>query len=84
MSATVWIEADNLGSKCSSNTYLTNLLLANLTLIGNGSTANTRGIRLRAGTYAKIYNALVTGKTNNLTTETKETEEALVGEQNQF
>jgi hypothetical protein len=34
---------------------------------------------LRAGTYAKIYNALVKGKTNNLTTETAETEAALVG-----
>ncbi|MFV0402570.1 MAG: hypothetical protein ACK5KV_01165 [Bacteroides graminisolvens] len=72
------IEADNLGSNAAA-TPISQPTLANLTLIGNGSTANTRGIRLRAGTYAKIYNALVTGKTNNLTTETKETEEALVG-----
>jgi hypothetical protein len=72
------IEADNLGSNAAA-TPISQPTLANLPLIGNGSTANTRGIRLRAGTYAKIYNALVTGKTNNLTTETKETEEALVG-----
>ena len=61
------IEADNLGSNAAA-TPISQPTLANLTLIGNGSTANTRGIRLRAGTYAKIYNALVTGKTNNLTT----------------
>ena len=37
-----------------------------------------RGIRLRAGTQAKIYNALVTGKANNLTTETEQTEKFLI------
>lgn len=52
--------------------------LANLTLIGNSSETNKRGIRLRAGTQAKIYNTLVKGKANCLTTETTETEESLV------
>ena len=47
-----------------------------MTLVGNSSTANKRGIRLRAGTQAKIYNTL--GKRNRLTTETVETETALV------
>lgn len=32
----------------------------------------------RAGTQAKIYNALVTGKANNLTTETEQTEKFLI------
>ena len=72
------IEADNYDKNVTA-TPVSQPTLANLTLVGNASTTNTRGIRLRAGTYAKIYNALVKGKTNNLTTETKETEEALVG-----
>ncbi len=33
---------------------------------------------MRAGTYAKIYNTLVKGKANCLTTETVETENSLV------
>ncbi|MEG1685085.1 MAG: hypothetical protein RR319_03960 [Bacteroides sp.] len=70
------IEADNNGkdfaaSPCSFP------ILANLTLIGNSSTKNNRGIRLRAGTKVKIYNALVKGKANCLTTETIETETSL-------
>lgn len=72
------IEADNYDKNVVA-APVSQPTLANLTLVGNASTANTRGIRLRAGTYAKIYNALVKGKTNNLTTETTETEAALVG-----
>ena len=52
--------------------------LSNLTLIGNKSTAGDRGIRLREGTYAKIYNAIITGKPRCLTTETSYTEESLI------
>lgn len=52
--------------------------LSNLTLIGNNSTAGDRGIRLREGTYAKIYNAIITGKPRCLTTETSYTEESLI------
>lgn len=69
------IEADN-----SDNETLTPIscpTLANMTLIGNNSTENTRGIRLRAGTHAKIYNTYVKGKPNCLTTETAQTETAL-------
>lgn len=70
------IEADN-SSQNAASTPISNPTLANLTLVGNGSTKNTRGIRLRAGTNARIYNALVKGKPNCLTTETPETEESL-------
>lgn len=67
------IEADN-NSKNFAAEPVSFPILANLTLNGNGSTLNKRGIRLRAGTRVKLYNALVTGKINCLTTETKETE----------
>lgn len=70
------IEADN-DSKAFGATPVSSPILANLTLVGNNSTVNKRGIRLRAGTHAKIYNALVKGKANTLTTETTETETAL-------
>ncbi|WP_085536493.1 hypothetical protein [Massilibacteroides vaginae] len=70
------IEADN-DSKVFGASPVSAPVLANLTLIGNNSTVGTRGIRLRAGTQAKIYNALVDGKKNTLTTETTETETAL-------
>jgi len=71
------IEADN-NSKNFAAEPVSFPILANLTLNGNGSTLNKRGIRLRAGTRVKLYNALVTGKINCLTTETKETESSLV------
>lgn len=71
------IEADN-DSKNFTATPISAPVLANLTLVGNNSDTNKRGIRLRAGTHVKIYNALVKGKANTLTTETKETENALV------
>lgn len=50
--------------------------IANATLIGNGGTK--QGIRLRAGTQVKLYNTLVSGKGKCLTTETSQTEQALV------
>ena len=37
-------------------------VLANVTLVGNNSDENKRGIRLRAGTEVELYNAIVTGK----------------------
>ncbi|MDD3063650.1 MAG: hypothetical protein PHG27_04190 [Massilibacteroides sp.] len=70
------IEADN-DSKNFSATPVSAPVLANLTFVGNNSDINKRGIRLRAGTQVKIYNALVAGKANTLTTETTETETAL-------
>lgn len=71
------IEADN-NSKNAAATPVSAPTLANLTLIGNSSEVGKRGIRLRAGTQAKIYNTLVKGKANCLTTETAETENSLV------
>lgn len=52
-------------------------VLANVTLVGNNSDENKRGVRLRAGTEVELYNAIVTGKSNALTTETTHTEDAL-------
>lgn len=69
------MECDNNGDNFAA-TPVAHPTLANLTLIGNGG--SKQGIRLRAGTQASIYNALVTGKGMCLTTETTETEDALV------
>ena len=52
------IEADNNGDNATL-TPVSCPVLANLTLVGNNSEEGKRGIRLRAGTYAKIYNTLV-------------------------
>ena len=70
------IEADNNGDD-NAATPIAHPILANLTLIGNNSTEGTRGIRLREGTQAEIYNAIVTGKPNCLTVETEGTESSL-------
>ena len=73
------IEADNQ----DTDNYATPIAcptLSNLTLIGNGSTEGKRGIRLREGTHAKIYNTIVTGKPECLTVESKGTEEDLAAE----
>jgi hypothetical protein len=71
------IEADN-NSKDFSASPVSSPVLSNLTLVGNGSADNKRGIRLRAGTNVSIYNVLVKGKPSCLTTETVETENSLV------
>lgn len=70
------IEADNNGDNNTATPYA-HPILSNLTLIGNNSENGTRGIRLRAGTEAEIYNTLVTGKPKAVTVETQHTEEAL-------
>lgn len=69
------IEADN-NDNDNYASPISHPVLANLTLVGNNSD-NKRGIRLRAGTQAEIYNAIVTGKERALTTETEGTESAL-------
>lgn len=71
------IEADNNGDDATASPVAFPTL-SNLTLIGNQSTEGKRGIRLRAGTKVKLYNALVTGKPLCLTTETEQTENALI------
>lgn len=69
------MECDNNGNNFAA-TPVSAPVLSNLTLIGNGG--SKQGVRLRAGTQVKMYNALITGKGKCLTTETAETENALV------
>jgi hypothetical protein len=71
------IEADNNGDNFAASP-VSHPILSNLTLIGNNSADEKRGIRLRAGTQVEIYNAIVTGKSKCLTTQTAETESSLV------
>ena len=69
------MECDNNGDNFGAEP-VAHPTLANLTLIGNGS--DSQGVRLRAGTEVSLYNALISGKGMCLTTETAETENALV------
>lgn len=68
------MECDNNGTDFAA-TPVAHPILANVTLIGNGS--NSRGVRLRAGTQVELYNALISRKGLPLTVETPETENAL-------
>lgn len=70
------IEADNNGDNFGV-TPVSHPVLNHLTLVGNNSTENTRGVRLRAGTQVEISNAQITGKPKALTVETTQTETAL-------
>ena len=70
------MECDN-NSKDAMAQPISHPILSNLTLVGNNSQDEKRGIRLRAGTQVEIYNAIVKGKIKNLTTQTPETETAL-------
>lgn len=70
------IEADNNGDNFGA-TPVSHPVLNHLTLVGNNSTENTRGVRLRAGTQVEISNAQITGKPKALTVETTQTETAL-------
>ncbi|MDD6209960.1 MAG: hypothetical protein PUB21_05070 [Bacteroidales bacterium] len=71
------IEADNNATNnlATPNSYPK---LANVTLKGNGSSAENKGIRLRAGTWAKIYNTEVSGKANSIYVETNNTIESFL------
>lgn len=71
------IEADNNGDNFTA-TPVSHPILSNLSLIGNNSADEQRGIRLRAGTEAEIYNTIVVGKIKCLTTQTAETETSLL------
>ncbi len=70
------MECDNNGNNFAA-TPVAHPVLSNLTLVGDNSQNNTRGIRLRAGTQAEIYNAIITGKEKCITLETTQTEQAL-------
>ena len=71
------IEADNNDNDPKAEP-ISHPVLANVTLVGNNSADAARGVRLRAGTQAELYNVIVTGKERALTTETAETEQSLV------
>ena len=71
------MECDNNGNNFDA-TPVAHPILSNLTLVGDNSANNTRGIRLRAGTQAEIYNSIVTGKAKCITLETEQTEQSLL------
>ncbi|WP_297329881.1 hypothetical protein [uncultured Bacteroides sp.] len=71
------IEADNYENDFTA-TPIAHPTLKNLILVGNGSTENKRGVRLRRGTQVSIDNAKVCGKGNAVTLESEETENALL------
>ena len=71
------MECDNNGNNFDA-TPVAHPILSNLTLVGDNSANNTRGIRLRAGTQAEIYNSIITGKAKCITLETEQTEQALL------
>ncbi|MDR0393704.1 MAG: hypothetical protein LBH77_00950 [Tannerella sp.] len=72
------IEADNREDNFA-NVPVSNPTLSNLTLVGNNDTnKQKRGVRLRAGTRIRLYNTLVAGKPNSLTTATTETEQGFI------
>ncbi len=69
------IEADN-NSKTPDASPVSFPTLSNLTLIGHNA-EGSKGIRLRAGTFANISKALIVGKTNSMVVETVQTETSL-------
>lgn len=71
------IEADNNEDNYVA-TPVSHPVLKNLVLVGNNSSANTRGIRLRRGTEVEIDGAIVCGKSKPITLESNETETALL------
>ena len=71
------MECDNNGNNFDA-TPVAHPILSNHTLVGDNSANNTRGIRLRAGTQAEIYNSIITGKAKCITLETEQTEQALL------
>lgn len=70
------MECDNNGDDFNA-TPVAHPTLKYLTLVGNNSSENKRGIRLRAGTEATIENALVCGKPLGITAETVQSLNAL-------
>lgn len=71
------IEADNNGNNFDA-TPVAHPILANVTMVGNGSSESTHGARFRAGTQVELYNALISGKENDITIETDQTASSLV------
>ena len=70
------MECDNNGNNINA-TPVAHPTLKYVTLIGNDSQENKRGIRLRAGTEVTLEHALVCGKSQSITVETDPTVNAL-------
>lgn len=70
------MECDNNGDDFNA-TPVAHPFISNVTLIGNNSSDNKRGIRLRAGTQVTLENALVCGKSKGISVETVQTRQAL-------
>ena len=70
------MECDNNGDDFNA-TPVAHPTLKYVTLVGNNSEDNKRGIRLRAGTEVSIENALVCGKPQGISAETTQTLNAL-------
>lgn len=76
-------ECDNNGKAIEAEP-VANPTLDHVTLIGNGSSENKRGIRLRAGTFASFSNTLVCGKENPITFETDPTLQSFIDGTSKF
>ena len=66
------MECDNNGDN-NDATPVANPTIRYATFIGNNSTENHRGLRLREGTYVNLSNALVCGKPDPVTLDTPQT-----------
>ena len=66
------MECDNNGDN-NDATPVANPTIRYATFIGNNSTENHRGLRLREGTYVNLSNALVCGKPDPITLDTPPT-----------
>ena len=70
------MECDNNGDNVVAEPF-SHPNLSYVTLIGNNSTENSRGVRLRAGTEVTLDNAVITGKSHTINVETEHTQESL-------
>ena len=66
------LECDNNGTSNDAEP-VAHPILANLTLVGNNSSDNKRGVRLRAGTQVELRNSIITGKDKSITIATEGT-----------
>lgn len=66
------LECDNNGTSNDAEP-VAHPILANLTLVGNNSDDNKRGVRLRAGTQVELRNSIITGKAKAITIATTST-----------
>ncbi len=67
------LECDNNGND-NVATPASHPVIANATLVGNGSSSKTDGVMLKAGTEIELYNSLITGKSKSLYIKTTNTD----------